>query len=314
MNHQRTSDQPVGVFLVEWLGRFAPVWSENTESIYRLTIEKHIVPLIGDVPIGELDELRIRQMLATLLKNEVGDRTRKNAYQVLRTAMRQAIEDGILATNPCQNVKSPRSRRYAIRPFSLEEASRLMTETAGTRLHAYLVLSITVGARQGELLGLQRKDIDLAAGTMRIERQLTQVRGKMYTRKPKTEAGVRVVHLPEVAVEALREHYRILLRDGLAGSQLLFPAAGGGPQYANNFRRRQWNPLLKRLGLDHRGVHHLRHTFATLALGAGTPGHIVAQIVGHSRASTTTDIYGHVLTDQKLKAAETVNSLFKKQG
>ncbi len=77
-----------------------------------------------------------------------------------------------------------------------------------------------------------------------------------------------------------------------------------------DFRVRRWNSLLKILGLDHRGLHHLRHMYATLALGARVPVHVVSRVLGHSKPSITLDIYAHVLASQQAEATDATRRLF----
>jgi integrase len=100
------------------------------------------------------------------------------------------------------------------------------------------------------------------------------------------------------------------MRQGNAASPLVFCSPRGGILRRSDFRVRHWNPLLKLLGLDHRGMHHLRHTYATLALGTGVPVHVVARVLGHSKPSITLDIYSHVLSSQQAEATEAMRRLF----
>jgi integrase len=71
-----------------------------------------------------------------------------------------------------------------------------------------------------------------------------------------------------------------------------------------------WKKVLQRLKIQYRGFHHLRHTYATLALGAGVPVHVVSKVLGHARASTTLDIYAHVLEHQQTAAKQAMARLF----
>lgn len=93
------------------------------------------------------------------------------------------------------------------------------------------------------------------------------MKGKLYLKKPKSKRSLRTISLTPETLTALADHRAMLLNRGQGGSDLVFPAAEGGPQARTNFNHRVWTPLLKRVELDYRGAHNLRHTFATLALG-----------------------------------------------
>lgn len=72
----------------------------------------------------------------------------------------------------------------------------------------------------------------------------------------------------------------------------------------SNFGHRHWRPLLKKLGIPHRGLHHARHTAASLLLGNGVPVHIVSRMLGHAAPSITLDVYAHLMPHQTGDAAE----------
>jgi integrase len=166
--------------------------------------------------------------------------------------------------------------------------------------------------RQGELFGLLWEHVDLPGGKLRIVQAAAEVAGKVSIRSPKTANSARVVELPPVAVKALKEHRAILMKEGNAGSDLVFPAPRGGLIPRSTFRHRYWLPILKHknVGAAPRGFHHTRHTYATLALGAGVPVHVVSRVLGHSKASTTLDIYAHVLQAHQTAATEAAQRLF----
>lgn len=239
-----------------------------------------------------------------------GPRIKQVAYDCLNWAFRYGVDMELLIRNPLGKVSRPKSKRKKINPFEAVEAGRIMTETADTRWHAFFVLSLACGPRQGELYGLEWAKLDLAAKTMLIDTQATDTGGKIDIRDPKTEAGTRLVSLPEIAVEALNKHRALQASEGLADSPLVFPAPRGKHMDKGRFRNRVWNPLLVRLGIGHRGAHHLRHTYATLALGAGVAPHIVSQILGHSRVSTTLDLYATALPSQSKEASAVMQRLF----
>ena len=67
--------------------------------------------------------------------------------------------------------------------------------------------------------------------------------------------------------------------------------------------RRSFKPLLEKAGLPHIRFHDLRHTAATLLLGAGVHPKIVSETLGPSQISLTLDTYSHVLPSMQRKAA-----------
>jgi integrase len=77
----------------------------------------------------------------------------------------------------------------------------------------------------------------------------------------------------------------------------------GGPVDAGGLKR-TWHWIVREAGAGHVRFHNLRHASATYMLRASVPVTIVSQRLGHSRTSTTTDIYGHVMPGMGREAAE----------
>lgn len=283
---------------------------DNTDSSYRFAIEKHINPRIGSILLREFGPIHVQTWLAEMSRDEVGSRTRENAFVVLRAAMNHATVLKLITESPCASIAKPKHVTEKMNPFTLEEAKLILSETTGTRFHALLQLAMTAGLRQGELLGLPWNAIDWRNGTVRVEQQAVSSNGKVSLAAPKTESSVRTVEMTAACIDSLQAHKAIMLAEGNAGNELVFPAPEGGIECRGNFRTRFWNSLLVHLELAHRGFHNTRHTYATLALGAGVPITVVSANLGHSKVSTTLDIYAHVLESHNSAATETVARLF----
>jgi integrase len=106
--------------------------------------------------------------------------------------------------------------------------------------------------------------------------------------------------LGEETLRVLREHQtnQTLEREA-AGSQwrefgLIFPSFVGSPQGPSNLLK-SFKSILKEAGLPIIRFHDLRHTAASLMLNQGIPPFVVSKILGHSKPSTTMDIYGHLI-------------------
>ena len=165
------------------------------------------------------------------------------------------------------------------------------------------MLAITTGMRQGELLGLQWKDIDLDAGTLAVNRSVYD--GEVNP--PKTEAGNRTIRLSRLAIAALRQHRLNSAR--LRISEWVFPNSRGDSIHHQNLHNRSWKPLLKRAGLPHTvRFHDLRHSCISLLLSRGdVPIKVVSEMAGHAEVSITLSVYGHVLPDMQSTAADGID-------
>ena len=196
--------------------------------------------------------------------------------------------------------------------LTAEQAGKLIKATEGERLHALIVMALTTGMRQGELFGLQWDDIDLETGQVAVRRSVTTDEdGNLTFGPPKTKRGNRLIQIPPIALEAVRAHQVRMMREGLAGQALVFCDAKGGILRRQNVVRRFYNPALKRAEVPMVRFHELRHTAATLLLRNRVAVHSVSGQIGHSKASTTLDIYSHFIPADSGEVANTFDRLLK---
>jgi integrase len=205
------------------------------------------------------------------------------------------------------------TRCKEMRPFSPDEARKLLETARGDSLEALYVLAVHTGMRQGELLGLKWEDVDLEGGVVRIRRTLTRNKGRLLLGEPKTKKSRRTVRLTETAAQTLREHLERQLEeierlgDLYRDQGLVFTTQVGTPINPTNLRRRSFASLLKRAGLPAIRFHDLRHTCATLLLLRNVHPKYVQELLGHATITITLDTYSHVLPgmgDQTAAAME----------
>ena len=154
-------------------------------------------------------------------------------------------------------------------------------------------LAILAGLRIGEILGLRWGRLDLAAGTLRVEE--TCYRGNFAS--PKTRASRREIPLAPAVVDALMVHHS-RCADTSPGA-LVFATRRGTPLSANNLRTRQLRQACKSVGIPPFGWHTLRHTHSSLLHALGVPLKVTQAQLGHSRLSTTLEIYTHAATEDQ---------------
>lgn len=281
--------------------------ADTTREWYQLQIDTHIKPAIGDDPINSLDSYKVEKWWTEF---KPGNRTREAVFTILTAAFDLAIKSRKLNCSPFVAVSKPAYEPEEIFPFTLEESKRIISQTHGTREHIIAVLALMTGMRIGEILGLEWSKINWKAATLKIDQQAAIVKGAVVLKKPKSKAGIRTINITPEVITVLKDHQAILMREGRLKANFVYPAADGSPCNRNAVRLQWWNPLLSRLAIKHRGIHHARHTFATHALQAGVDVLVVSKTLGHEKASTTWDIYGHVIKGTENRAVQTVARLF----
>ena len=173
--------------------------------------------------------------------------------------------------------------------------------------------------RQAELFGLKWSDLKWNSGTLYVHRQIKRSPGDEWNfAEPKTRTGRRTLKIGEETLHKLRMHRdRVTILKGQAGpywqdNDLMFPNTMGNPLDASNLRK-DFMKILAEAGLPQMRFHDLRHTAASLMLNHGIPVIVVSRRLGHAKASTTLDIYGHLLTEMQDEAAKLMDELVTPQ-
>jgi integrase len=227
---------------------------------------------------------------------------------VLRRSLEQAVRWNLIPRNPTALADPPKVRKEEIKSLDPEQARTLLRVAGetGDRHEALYVLSLAAGLRMGEALGLKWSDVDLAGGSLCVNRQLQRMRrhddegkpGRLVFSEPKN-ASRRTVDLPQGALAALKRHRKRQLEEklGVGGSYedsgLVFATAKGTPLDAQTVVNRHFKPLLRRAGLPDTRWHDLRHSCFTLLLSRGVHPKFVQHLAGHASIQLTLDRYSH---------------------
>ncbi|MGV9302748.1 site-specific integrase [Nonomuraea sp. NPDC003727] len=175
-----------------------------------------------------------------------------------------------------------------------------LIEVIEQRYRALVLLGTFASLRWGELAGLQRRDLDLDAGTIRVERQLIQITGKgLVFTDPKSAAGKRTVVIPELILKDFAQ-------EGDEG--LVFVGPDDAPICNSNFNRRVWPTALEDTGLPKIHFHDLRHTGNNLAANAGASIRELMTRMGHS-STRAAMIYQHSTDERQREVARKLDHL-----
>lgn len=300
-----------------WLKTKAGEITGQSARDYEITVRKHIIPALGDVPAQRLTASRIQaQYGAWRDAGMSGDRIR-GCHMRLSQALAQAVRFGIVASNVCNSVDPPKLTRSKAHTWNLQEAAIFLEASRSDGLHPLWHLLLLEGMRRGEALGLRWRDVSLERGTAHIVQTVASDkadRGKaLIQERTKTHAGARSVRLTARTIDALREHRTTQLERRIAATDwqdndLIVCTGKGTPINPGNVGR-NFNALLRDTGLRRIRPHDLRHTSATLLLLAGTPAKIVSERLGHATVGITLDLYSHVLPDMQADAASAMDDI-----
>jgi integrase len=308
-DHVMRDDLTVGDWLDHWLAVTAARVKPSTLDFYTAKVERYVRPRIGDVRLQQLDTATLDRLYAELVRSGRANgkglsvSTVRHVATIMRMSLDAAVRARKIQFNPAMSAQPPRHNaagRPEMKTWSAAEVAAFLEHEKDTRYaNVWTFLALT-GCRRGEALGLTWDDVDLRGSRVTICRTITAVDHVIHrSSSTKTNKGRTIRLQPELvaALKAQRRRQaeeRLLLGEGYADEGLVFAQVDGRPLHPDHFSR-EFDRRVKRSGLARIRLHDLRHTYATLALAAGTPAKVVADRLGHSSVTITLDTYSHVM-------------------
>jgi integrase len=321
----RAGDRPVGEWIEAWLRARVvdPVTADKEASHLRT----HVKPKWKDWPLAAVRRIDVGAWVKELELAGHGAHTIVGAVRLFSTIMRAAADEGLINANPCARVNLPTPPAKAPFFWTREQAGLILAEVPG-QWQVACDLSLRVGLRLGEMLGLRVGAVDWAHRQAHVVGVMTRHGWRQH---PKSSRSQRTVPLPDHLLDSLAP-----LVLGRPGDAIVFPAAGGKPMGDVNFRNRVWNPSLAVAGLcaahrppaepDRRDAdgsrrlavvadcptcrpvpvgtpHDMRHTAASWLVMDGVDLYRVQELLGHESFATT-QRYAHLAPDAHEKIRE----------
>lgn len=294
--------QTVREYSESWLTLCRAHLKPRTVDGYRTTLAKHVLPVLGERPLHEITRSDVQELLRQMMDAGTGRATVKATFAVVRAMLGSARDDGLLPANPAERLgkrlrlnESARHRQEQVKAMTAEQLATFLAQ-ARERNPGYAPLFLTLartGMRLGEALALKWADVDVKAGTIRIERSRA-LNGSVDV--PKSGHGRTVDLTPELA-DALRtlrtDRKREALKKGWGNvPEWVFVTSEGRPMDHSGVARRMKRSLDKAQLPLHFTPHCLRHTFASLLLSNGASVQYVQRQLGHASITLTVDTYG----------------------
>ena len=297
--------------------------AESARTVEQSTIKgyrssaKLIRREFSDAKVGELTTEMVADWEAQLTKGGMSSSSVGKAHRLLKMIMQQAVFAQAVDRNPLDFVKPPKRRNVKPGINALDRQGRAemlakLGELELTEVTVAALISIYTGLREGEVCGLQWRDVDIAAGVLWVRRSIGVGDKGSYVKAPKTDK-TRDVALPASLAKVLdkwKVHQAlafaekgVLLRPDhyVIGDPLGFlcPATVS----------RGWKLLSTMIGIKGTAgriptFHDLRHTWATMYLAAGGDVKMAASNLGHANAAMTLNVYASCDPEAKRRAAE----------
>lgn len=273
------------------------------EQIFQLWRTEHY-PLIGSQGIegyktawnrlSALKDYRFRdlktmhyQTIITEIVNAGLSRSSAEKVQHLVSQLcKFAIKNDLIDRNYGMYLTLPKAHKAPRERFSDDEMSVLWDNSAHNHTVQIILILAYTGFRVNELFSLKKENVHLDEDI------------PFFVGGSKTEAGRdRTIVISKEILGFVKHAY-------ITANVYLFENREGKPIDYNNWRKRDYYPTLDALGLPKRTIHCLRHTFASMMMKAGADHKSIAQLMGHTKISTTADIYAHADLEQLSNAIQ----------
>ncbi len=270
----------------------------------------HIDAGLGAVRLDRLDREDIASWLDRLAAGgQFSRRSVQICRTVLRAALADAVEEGLLRRSPAARVPMPKhvakaERAREVEAWDEDEVARFLAVVAEHRWGGPMRLAVLYGLRRSELLALKWDDFDPEARTLRVDEGLVGVRTGVAWTEGKSARSRRTIGLDADTTAALVAHRRRQLEERLAAGprwqdkDLILSTRAGAPVVPRNFDH-TLGRLIRQAALPRLSSHGLRHTAAThMVRSASNIGELraAADILGHS-PDMLMKVYAHTLPD-----------------
>ena len=284
----------------DWSPVVLPTLKFASQKHYNYVLNVHLIPALGARQLREITREELQGFLNRKLASGLSWKTVKHLRGGLTRVLGSAEEWGYIPHNPALKTRLPRRAfgepRAALAPEQVRKLAAALDEPARSLA---LLLALT-GLRVGELLALRWGNVDVKAQVLRVSETVYEG----HFDKPKTKRSARIVPFGTQTAEI----FAALRPEGVDPSTLVFASKEGTPLDRRNLLKRYVKPAAKKLRL-HVNWHLLRHSYATMLDGVGTPLGTIQSLLGHAAPEITREYYLHAIPAEQRRAVESVERL-----
>ena len=290
---------------------------ESTYSNYVHQNKKWIVVKLGTEQLHKLTEEQVQRFINELTKGGLSSGSVKNIYRMLNQALKKAKDYGYITNNPCEKVVLPENKTKKAETLSQKDQKQLegfMKEREKLKdIDLIVFMALYVGLRIGEICALTWEDIDFKQGTISITKTRQRIQrinpqegeSKTYikTGSAKSGSSQRIIPVPVFLMKLLREYKKTTVNEGYV---FIYKNKALEPRIVQY----QFKSLLKEAGIKQINFHALRHTFATCCMIENVDIKTISELLGHSSAKITLDLYAHSRFEQKQVVMKKLQKLY----
>ncbi|MED4676802.1 site-specific integrase [Bacillus nitratireducens] len=302
-----------GEYLQDWFNTKKHSVGIQTAKVLKGYLNSRIIPSLGNIKLAKLTSLHMQNYVNSLRDEGLKRGTIEKIIKLIRNSLEHAIDLELITKNVAAKTKLPKGDKEELTVWNEQEVQLFLKATQDSRYSMVFHMALVTGMRQGELLGVRWKDVNLEKGHLTISQTLSHD-GKTFLLGGKTKSSLRKILLPASTVAKLKKHRTFVLKEKLSQGEeyqyndLVMCTPSGTPINPANVRR-SLNALIKKAAVPRIRFHDLRHTHATLLLAKGVNVKVISERLGHSNIKITLDTYSHVLPTMQEDAVNKIEEI-----
>ncbi len=300
-------------YLIHWLDVYSVQkgLAVNTVRGYRVNIVNHIIPSVGKYYLEEINADILDMLFEDLRFKGLSGTSQKYVYRTLHKAFETGVKRREIPFNFCDMIEAPKISTEATKCLTDEEMKQFTHYLFNYDISVSLpsICALLLGLRRGEVLGLKWPDIDFDNRVLSVNRTASPHKGGYIFSPCKTEKSRRQILLPDIVYNKFIEWRNIQNSFVFENTEDFVFFQCSGNLLSHTTLNKHFKKLLADCGLDNIRFHDLRHSFASYLVGSGVPINIISQMLGHSKTSTTLDIYTHTNPNQQKIAVDFLNNI-----
>lgn len=296
-----------------WLEDYCVDVKPRTLDKYRSTVKVRLVPHLGKIKLSDLSVHHIQHVYNGFLRGadglrQLSTKSIRDTHGTLHRALQQAVELDYIKINPSDRCRLPRIEKTDIKPMDSQQIGAFLHVIKGNRYERLFMVDLFTGLRMGEILALSWDCVDFDKGTLRVYRQLHQVKGRYIFGTLKNDKPRALTVAPSVLEVLKEQRAQQRLWKMAAGpvwentENLVFTNEIGGHLSPNSVRT-ALHRCTESIGVEGFRFHDLRHSYAVTSLQAGDDLKTLQSNLGHHTAAFTMDVYGHVTQEMQQQSA-----------
>ena len=313
--------------LAEWIDVYTSEYlnsvKHRTRETYTNDLAKHVkTDKISKLKLTKITPLHIQKLYNGFTNRISGEplnpKTVKNVHAALHQCLQKAVDIGLLRFNPTDKADLPKIISPEIKPLDEHDIENFLSSAQKNKYYNLFVVALFTGMRKGEIRGLSWDEVDFENGLITIKHQLDS-KGRnvlLPTKNSKPRTLRPAPSIMQLLKSIKTKQFQQMLEVGSDNWRnelnLVFTHSDGSPYSSEtvylNFKR-----IAEKIGRPDARFHDLRHSYAVQSIRNGDDLKTIQNNLGHSTASFTLQVYGHVPDTMMLESAERMDKFIKNQ-